>query len=63
MNEIAELLRAERLTLIELLETLTEDEWATQSLCEFWTVQDVAAHVAWMPALSPTQAARELARR
>jgi uncharacterized protein (TIGR03083 family) len=63
MDEIAELLRAERLALIELLETLAPDEWAAPSLCGGWTVQDVAAHVAWMPALSPAQAARELARR
>jgi uncharacterized protein (TIGR03083 family) len=62
MADIGELLRAERQALIELLETLSADEWAVPSLCAGWTVQDVAAHVAWMPALSAGQAVRELAR-
>ena len=63
MADIAELLRAERLALIELLETLKADEWTVPSLCGGWTVQDVAAHIAWMPALSAKRAALELARR
>jgi len=36
---------AERLALADLLEDLTEDEWATPSLCRGWTVRDVATHV------------------
>jgi uncharacterized protein (TIGR03083 family) len=35
----------ERVSLADLLETLTADEWATPSLCSGWTVKDVAAHV------------------
>jgi len=29
----------------DLLETLTPDQWAHDSLCEGWTVRDVAAHL------------------
>jgi uncharacterized protein (TIGR03083 family) len=47
-----ELMRTERASLIELLETLTRVEWATPSLCTAWTVQQVAAHLAWAPSLS-----------
>lgn len=46
MAELKELIRTERRALIDFLETLTPDEWATQSLCGEWTVQDVAAHLA-----------------
>jgi uncharacterized protein (TIGR03083 family) len=42
-----ELLRSARLPLIELLEQLDEAEWQTPSLCAGWTVQEVAAHLAW----------------
>lgn len=43
------MIRSERLALIEFLETLWPEEWSTQSLCDAWTVQDVAAHIAWAP--------------
>ncbi len=43
----SELLRAARLPLVELLASLDEAGWATPSLCEGWTVQEVAAHLAW----------------
>jgi len=46
MADLKELIRTERNALIDFLETLTPDEWATQSLCGEWTVQDVAAHLA-----------------
>ncbi len=42
-----EVLREARLPLIELLEQLDGDVWATPSLCGGWTVQEVAAHLAW----------------
>lgn len=48
-----ELLRATRLPLIELLTSLEEAEWATPSLCSGWTVQEVAAHLAWAPVDRP----------
>ena len=49
----AQLLRAEREELIGFLEMLTEEEWATPSLCEGWTVRDVAAHLAVAPHVTP----------
>jgi uncharacterized protein (TIGR03083 family) len=47
MANRSELLRAARLPLIELLASLDEAAWRTPSLCAGWTVQEVAAHVAW----------------
>lgn len=62
MGELPELIRTERLALIDLLETLTPGDWATASLCRGWTVQDVAAHLAWAPALPPLEATVGLVR-
>ena len=62
MVDVWQLIRTERRALIELLETLDDDEWTVPSLCRGWTVQDVAAHVAWAPVLSPAAAAPALAR-
>jgi len=62
MADLAELTRDERLALIDLLEGLDEHEWTTPSLCEGWTVQDVAAHLAWAPVLSPARTLTELGR-
>jgi uncharacterized protein (TIGR03083 family) len=39
----------ERLSLADLLETLTDAEWDLPSLCDGWRVKDVAAHVALAP--------------
>lgn len=39
----------ERLSLADLLETLTDDEWELPSLCQGWRIRDVAAHVALVP--------------
>jgi uncharacterized protein (TIGR03083 family) len=52
MTDIKELIRTERQALVEFLETLTPEEWATQSLCGEWTVQDVAAHLAVASSMS-----------
>lgn len=60
--DVEQLIRAERRALIDLLETLSSEQWATPSLCAGWTVQDVAAHVAWMPALPAGRAALEFGR-
>jgi len=49
MTELTELIRTERLAFIDLLESLTEDQWQTPSLCSAWTVEHVAAHLAWAP--------------
>ena len=62
MTEVLQSVRTERLALVELLETLTPAEWSTPSLCQGWTVQEVAAHLAWAPALTPAGELVELAR-
>ena len=46
MPDRDEVLRAARLPFVELLASLDSDGWATPSLCDGWTVQEVAAHVA-----------------
>ncbi|MBA2560867.1 MAG: maleylpyruvate isomerase family mycothiol-dependent enzyme [Propionibacteriales bacterium] len=43
----------QRVALADLLQTLTPEEWAAASLCDGWTVRDVAAHLP-MAALTPT---------
>ena len=53
MGDVREQTRTERLALIGLLEQLGPDEWATPSLCEGWTVRDVAAHLAYAPLITP----------
>lgn len=40
-----EMARDERTEFAAFLETLSEEDWATPSLCEGWSVRDVAAHV------------------
>jgi uncharacterized protein (TIGR03083 family) len=49
----------ERLDLADLLDDLSEQEWAQQSLCTGWRVRDVAAHLALaqMPVGAATAAA------
>jgi uncharacterized protein (TIGR03083 family) len=36
---------AQRNALADLLDTLTPEQWSTQSLCDGWTVRDVAVHI------------------
>lgn len=36
---------AHRARLVDLLDGLADDEWRRQSLCDAWTVRDVAAHL------------------
>jgi uncharacterized protein (TIGR03083 family) len=62
MADLAELIRTEREALIELLETLSPEEWATQSLCDRWTVKAVAAHLAYASAMPPQRMVVELVR-
>ena len=38
-------IRTQRLAVADLLETLDADEWRRPSLCEGWSVHDVAAHL------------------
>lgn len=39
----------ERLSLADLLEDLTDEQWNAPSLCDGWRIKDVAAHVALAP--------------
>jgi uncharacterized protein (TIGR03083 family) len=55
MIELKDLVRTERLAFIDLLRTLTEDQWRTRSLCSAWTVENVAAHLAWAPVAGPLE--------
>ena len=45
-----QMIEAERLSLADLLASLSPDQWEAQSLCTEWRVRDVAAHVAMTPA-------------
>lgn len=45
MTDIWPLVHAEREALIHDLAQLTDDQWTTPSLCEGWSVHDVAAHL------------------
>jgi uncharacterized protein (TIGR03083 family) len=51
----------ERLDLADLLDGLTEAQWAHPSLCTGWRVRDVAAHLA-LAQTGPVRAAADLAR-
>jgi uncharacterized protein (TIGR03083 family) len=62
MGDTTGLVRSERVALIDLLETLSPQEWATSSLCDSWTVQQVAAHLAWAPVEPLRRAVPELIR-
>lgn len=44
-DQVWEAIDAHRLRVAELLDTLTDDEWDRPSLCDGWTVRDVAAHL------------------
>ena len=45
-ERVYSLISAERRALVDTLETLTEEQWATPSLCDGWTVRHVAGHLA-----------------
>ena len=51
----------ERLTLADLLDDLSSDEWETPSLCTGWRVRDVAAHLA-LAQIGEGRAALEMLR-
>ncbi|BDD84852.1 hypothetical protein TPB0596_46150 [Tsukamurella pulmonis] len=60
IGSVRELALAERASLLELIETLTPDQWATPSLCEGWTVRDVVAHHFSYDMLTAGQTARRI---
>ena len=44
-DEVWQTIDAERLSLADLFEDLSAEEWETASLCADWRVRDVAAHL------------------
>lgn len=60
IGSVRELATAERASLLELIETLTPEQWAASSLCEGWTVRDVVAHHFSYDMLTPAQTARRV---
>ena len=44
-DEVWRTIDHERSELADLMETFTDSDWATPSLCEAWRVRDVAAHL------------------
>jgi uncharacterized protein (TIGR03083 family) len=46
-------IHAERKALADDLESLTDEQWATSSLCTDWTVRDVLAHMTATSKISP----------
>ena len=55
-----DLIAAERRALADLLETFTDEQWATLTLCEAWTVKDMAAHVTLGPTVTMPEFARAM---
>lgn len=43
--DLLAVIESERLAIANTLATLTPEQWATQSCCDDWTVQEVAAHL------------------
>ncbi len=45
MNDVWVEVSASRSELADLLETLTPEQWDTQTLCDEWKVRDVVGHI------------------
>ncbi len=54
-TEVWPMIRTERESLAKDLENLTDEQWATTSLCSQWTVRDVLAHMTATAKISPWQ--------
>jgi uncharacterized protein (TIGR03083 family) len=55
MADLMPAIQGERKALAADLEGLSDQQWATTSLCDRWTVQDVAAHMTATAKISPPQ--------
>ena len=53
MADVWTIIAAERAALAEDLDRLSDEQWATQSLCEAWTVEDVVAHMTSTAQMTP----------
>ena len=54
-DEAWQVIHQERAALADLLESLTPEEWEHPSLCEGWSVRDVAAHLISAPEITVRQ--------
>ena len=61
-ESLADLISVERRALIHTLESLSEEQWQTPSLCAGWRVVDVAAHLAWAPVVGVVEGGVAMAR-
>lgn len=61
-DQVARVVAAERLSLADLLATLSAEEWERPSLCVGWRVRDVAAHLSLGTRVGVITGAIELAR-
>jgi uncharacterized protein (TIGR03083 family) len=61
-DALPELIRHQRLGMVDTLTSLTDEQWLTPSLCHEWRVVDVAAHLAWAPVLGVGAGAVAMAR-
>jgi uncharacterized protein (TIGR03083 family) len=57
-----QVIHQERAALADMLETLTPEDWEHPSLCEDWSVRDVAAHVISAPEVTVGEMAAVLVR-
>jgi uncharacterized protein (TIGR03083 family) len=62
MTTVRRLARLERLQFADLLDGLTGDQWAAATLCDGWTVRDVAAHTVAYLDQSRTRLAIDMVR-
>jgi uncharacterized protein (TIGR03083 family) len=46
-EEVWQAVDVHRRAVVAMLEELTDEQWREPSLCEKWTVRDVAGHLAW----------------
>ena len=52
-DELWQAIDAQRGRLVALLGELTEEQWRRPSLCDGWTVRDVAAHLTFAQSTLP----------
>jgi len=60
--DIWAMVEAERRELADLAESLTDEQWVTQSLCDEWKVRDVVGHVLAVAKTSKLSALASIAR-
>ncbi|WP_219518384.1 maleylpyruvate isomerase family mycothiol-dependent enzyme [Nonomuraea ceibae] len=61
-DEVWAAIEAQRLSLADVLDDLTPEQWEQPSLCQGWRVRDVVAHVASTPFITYGQVLAEFVR-